>query len=119
MFRDSETGLVFHRGYIARSMFVVRLIQVVNFLFGVLYTLFATRFILEYIQARPVRFTELIAEWSQPFYRPFQGIVSNGHDGAGHPIAWSIVIAAAAFALLHAGIVGLLRMLNRPHHETD
>jgi len=119
MFRDSETGLVFHRGYIARSMVVVRLIQVVNFLFGVLYALFATRFVLEYIQARQVRFVDLINEWTMPFYRPFQGIVANGHDGAGHPIAWSIVIAAAAFMLLHAGIVGILRMLNRPHVDAD
>lgn len=118
MFRDSETGLVIHRGYMARSLFVVRLIQVVNFLFGVLYTLFATRFVLDYIQARPVRFTELITELTQPFYRPFQGIVANGTDGAGHPIAWSIVIAALAFALLHAGVVGILRMMNRPH-EVD
>ena len=119
MFRDSETGLVFHRGYIARSAFVVRLIQVVNFLFGLLYALLATRFFLEYIQARQVGFVIAIQQWSDVFYRPFRGILANGRDMAGHPIAWAIVVALGAYIVLHAAIVSLLRLLNRPHIDAD
>ena len=48
------------------------------------------------------------------FYAPFKGILANGHDPAGHPIAWSLVIAFAAYAILHGLIVSLLRAA-RPH----
>jgi uncharacterized protein YggT (Ycf19 family) len=113
MYRDSETGLVIHRGVISHSPVVVRLIQVVNFLFGLLYTLFVVRFVLEYIGARPVGFVQLIQQWSEPFYHPFRGIVANGSDPGGHPLAWSIVIAVVAYALLNAAIVALLRMATR------
>ena len=116
MFRDSETGLVFHRGFIARSAFVVRLIQVVNFLFGVLYALFATRFVLEYIQARPVGFVQMIANATQTFYAPFRGIVANGRDPAGHPVAWSILICMGAFVLLHVLGIVLDMMFSARYH---
>jgi uncharacterized protein YggT (Ycf19 family) len=115
MYRDSETGVVFHRGFIGRSTFVLRLIQVVNFLFGLLYVAFAIRFALEYIQARPVGFVQMISEATDVFYRPFRGIVPNGRDPAGHPVVWSIAIAMGAFALLHVAVVGLLRMITRSH----
>ena len=117
MFRDSHTGVVFHHGIMTRSPLVVRVVQVVNFLFGVLYALFATRFVLVYIEARGVGFVQMVTQWTEPLYRPFRGIVADGHDPGGHPIAWSIVVAVLAYALLHAGIVGLLRMISRPHAE--
>jgi uncharacterized protein YggT (Ycf19 family) len=110
MLRDSETGLVFHHGTLWRSPIVPRLIQVVGFLFGLLYLLLAIRFVLEYVEARPVPFVQAIDRWSDVFYAPFRGIVANGHDGAGHPIAWSLVIAFGAYVILHAAIVALLRM---------
>ncbi len=119
MYRDSETGLVLHRGVLSRSPFVVRLIQVVSFLFGLLYTLFAVRFVLTYIEARPVGFVQMIVQISDVFFRPFRGIVPNGQDPGGHPIAWSLVIALVAYVLLHAAIVGLLRMTARASAEVD
>jgi uncharacterized protein YggT (Ycf19 family) len=114
MFKDSQTGLIFHHGYIVRSAFVVRLIQIANLLFGVLYVLLGIRFLLEYLEARPVRFVDAIDQWTDPFYRPFRGIVASGQDGAGHPIVWSLLVAFLAYAVLHAAIAGLLRMVNRP-----
>jgi YggT family protein len=111
---DSETGLVIHRGVISRSPVALRLMQLVNFLFGVLYLLLATRFVLEYIQAnRGSGFVQFIETVSNPFYAPFRRIVANGSDGAGHPIVWAIVIALVAYVILHAVIAQLLRMLAR------
>jgi uncharacterized protein YggT (Ycf19 family) len=117
MYRDPETGVVFHRGVLLRSPIALRLSQVVSFLFGILYALFATRFVLDYIQARPVGFVQAITRWTDFFYRPFRGIVANGQDAAGHPIVWSLLIAVAAYALLHAVIAKLLRMIARAHNE--
>ena len=119
MYRDSETGLVFHHGTMARSSLVLRLIQVVNFLFGVLYAFLGVRFVLDYIQARQVGFVDFIDRATEPFFHPFQGIVANGRDAAGHPLAWSILIAMAAYVLLHAGITGILRMMARARVEED
>ena len=84
-----------------------------------LYALLATRFFLEYIQARQVRFVLAIQDWSNVFYRPFRGILADGHDAAGHPIVWAIVVALGAYMILHAAIVSLLHLVNRPHVETD
>jgi uncharacterized protein YggT (Ycf19 family) len=109
MFRDSETGLVFHHGAVWRSPIAPRLIQVVSFLFGLLYLLLGIRFLLVYFEARPVPFVEAIDRWSSVFYAPFRGILPDGHDAAGHPLAWSIVIAFVAYGILHAIIVALLR----------
>jgi uncharacterized protein YggT (Ycf19 family) len=117
MYRDSETGVVFHHGMMTRSPLVPRIIQVVSFLFGILYLLLGIRFVLEYVSARHVAFVDFIDRCSEPFYRPFQGIVANGRDAAGHPLVWSILVALAAYVLLHALIVGLLRMTARTRIE--
>jgi uncharacterized protein YggT (Ycf19 family) len=111
---DSETGLVIHRGFITRSPVAIRVIQVVSFVFGLLYLVLGTRFVLEYISAnRGSGFVQFIETVSNPFYAPFRRIVSNGSDGAGHPLVWSIVIALVAYAILHAVIVKLLHMIAR------
>jgi hypothetical protein len=114
MVRDSETGLVFHNGAVWHSPVVPRMLQLFNLIFGALYLLLGTRFVLEYINARPVPFVRTIDRWSDFFYAPFKGIVPNGHDPAGHPIIWSIVAAFAAYVILHGLIVSLLRA-SRAH----
>jgi hypothetical protein len=113
MYRDSETGIVFHRGFILRSRFVVRLIQLVKFLFAVLYTLFAIRFALVYMQAAHVRFSTLIGQATDVFFRPFAGLVANGRDPAGHPVAWSILVAIGAYLMLEVTVIALLRTSAR------
>ena len=54
MLRDSH-GLVWHRGTVWRTPVLPRLVQVVNFLFGIVYVLLIARFFLEYARARPSR----------------------------------------------------------------
>jgi uncharacterized protein YggT (Ycf19 family) len=117
MYRDSETGLVFHHGVIARHPFAVRAAQAVNVLFGVLYVLLLGRLVLAYVEARPVPFVAWLNSVTGPFFHPFNGIIAEGHDPGGHPIAWSIVAAIIAYALVNALIVTLLRAVNRPPVE--
>ncbi len=117
MYRDSETGLVFHHGVIARHPFAVRLAQVVNVLFGVVYLLLAVRLVLAYVEARAVPFVLWIDHVTAPLFHPFSGIIADGRDPGGHPIAWSLVAALVAYALLNGLIVSLLRAVNRPLAE--
>lgn len=117
---DSETGLILHRGVLTRSLFAVRLLQLVNFLFGVLYALLLARFVLAYIGARDDSgFVRFVREATHPFYAPFDGIVRNGSDAAGHPLVWSVLVAVVAYAVLHAAIRGLLRLIMRPSAIVD
>ena len=109
MFRDSETGLVYHHGTMWRSPVVPRRIQLVGFLFGTVYLLLVTRFVLAYVGARPVPFVELVNRASDPFYAPFRGIIACGTDVAGHLIAWPIVVAIVAYVALHGLVVAILR----------
>ena len=110
MVRDSQTGLVYHGGALWRSPVVPTLIRIVNFAFGVLYALLGLRFLLIYVEAREVPAVAFIDRLTERFYAPFRGIVASGSDGAGHPIAWALLMAIVAYALLNALIVALLRM---------
>lgn len=117
---DTETGLVIHRGVLTRSLFAIRVMQAINFLFGVLYLVLLTRFVLTYLGARAgTGFVQFVDRISQPFYAPFDGIVRNGSDSAGHPLVWSLLVAVAAYAVLHAIIRGLLRLAMRPAIDVD
>jgi uncharacterized protein YggT (Ycf19 family) len=93
---------------------VVGIARVVDYLFGLLYTLLIVRLVLEIVGARRgTGFVALIAWLTGPFYAPFRGIVpSETFDGA-HPIVWPIVVALLAYILLHGAIVGLLRLVSR------
>ena len=85
-----------------------------DYLFGVLYTLLLVRLVLEMVGARRgAGFVELIASLTGPFYGPFRGILpSETIDGA-HPVVWSLVVAILAYMLLHAMIRGVLRLVSR------
>lgn len=88
--------------------------RVIDFLFGLLYTVLVVRLVLEFIDAtRNSGFFSFIRKLSDPFFAPFQGIVgSTAVDGA-HRIVWPIVIAIVAYMILHALIRGFLRLLVR------
>jgi YggT family protein len=93
---------------------VVRVAQVIDYLFGILYALLAVRLVLGLINARRgAGFVEFIVGVTRPFYAPFQGIVATDTLDGSHPIVWPLVVAIAAYALLHAGIRGLLRLVDR------
>ena len=93
---------------------VVRVSRVLDFLFGLLYALFAIRLLLELIGARRgAGFVQFIASLTDPFYAPFRGIVPNETLDGSHPIVWSLVIAIVAYMLLHAALRALLRLVSR------
>jgi uncharacterized protein YggT (Ycf19 family) len=98
-----------------RQDIFIRTIQVLDFLFGLLYTLLAIRLLLELIRARRgAGFVEFIAATTDFFYAPFRGIVPNDTIDGSHPIVWPIVIAIVAYMLLHGVIRRLLSLAARP-----
>lgn len=94
---------------------LARIAQVLDYLFGLLYSLLAIRLLLELIGARrSAGFVQFIASVTNPFYAPFRGIVANDYAlDSSHPIVWPIVIAIVAYMILHAAIRGLLRLVAR------
>jgi len=87
--------------------------QFVDYGFGVLYALLAIRLVLALIAARSSNgFVQLIATVTAPFYAPFEGIVSSPSSEAGHTLIVPLLVAIVAYALLHAAVNGLLRMVS-------
>lgn len=90
------------------------LARIVDFLFGLLYTLLVVRLILELVNAaRSSGFFEFIRTVTDPFFAPFRGLVGSTSLDGSHRIVWPIVIAIVAYMIAHAVIRGLLRLLAR------
>lgn len=100
----------FGRGRRIFDMVVGRLIQLVDYLFYLLYGLLGLRFVLGLLGARPTAgFVELVYRLTEPFYQPFAGIVGSPTI-AGREIDLPLIIAFFAYVLLHAAVRGLLRL---------
>jgi hypothetical protein len=94
-----------------RSRFFARISQVFDYLFSLLYGLLAIRLVLALIGARTGNgFVQFIDAVTNPFYGLFHGIVASPTSG-GSTLAVPIIVALVVYALLHAAINGLLRML--------
>ena len=95
----------------ARALALVA--RVLDYAFGLLYGILAVRLVLELINARrSAGFYQFIASVTDPFYGPFKSIVGTETiDGA--PVVWPLVIAIAAYMVLHAAIRGLLHLIAR------
>jgi hypothetical protein len=119
MYRDSEIGVVFHHGVLSHSAVPLRVAQGLSVLFSLVYGVLAARFLLEYVQASPSPFVVTVAKITDYVCIPLRRAFANGHDPAGHPVAWSIVVAIAAFALVHWVILHWLRDVARPRLELD
>ncbi len=92
---------------------VERIARVIDYLFGILYAILLVRLVLEFFSARKASgFFQLIQAISNPFYAPFKGIVAS-HSIERAPVVWPLVVAVAAYMLLHAAIRGLLRLIAR------
>ncbi|MCA1591482.1 MAG: YggT family protein [Acidobacteria bacterium] len=105
--REVETG---------RSM--ARISQVVDYIFYIIYALLALRLVLALLAARRnAGFTQLIYGITDPLYAPFRGIVAEPTAEGGYRLALSVVLAIVVYALLHAGINGLLRLVA--HRKTQ
>ena len=103
---------------VRRSRVVARISQVVDYIFFIVYALLAIRLILALLAARRgAGFVQFIFSITDPLYAPFKGIVASPTTETGNTLAWPIVIAIIVYAILHAIINGLLRLLA--HRKTE
>ena len=103
---------------IDRARGVARISQVIDYIFYVIYALLAIRLLLALMAARSsAGFVQLIYSVTDPLYRPFRGIVASPTVEGGYTLALPIVIAIIVYALVHAGINGLLRLIA--HRKTE
>jgi hypothetical protein len=114
MYRDSEIGVIFHHGVLARHAFPLRVAQVLNVLFTVVYAALTTRFLLLYVDAGPSPFAQWVARITDVAYLPLHELFPTKHDPAGHPLAWAIVVAIGVIAVLQWSLVSWLRDVARP-----
>jgi len=102
---------------VERARGVARVSQIVDYIFYVLYALLGLRFLLALLAAKSTAgFVRFIVAVTDPFYRPFRGIVSSPSTESGHTLVLPLVIAFIVYVLLHLGINGLLRMFA--HRKT-
>ena len=103
---------------VERARGMARFSQVVDYIFYVVYALLAIRLLLALMAARSTAgFVQFIRTVTDPLYAPFRGIVASPSAEGGFTLALPIVIAIIVYALLHAGINGLLRLIA--HRKTQ
>jgi uncharacterized protein YggT (Ycf19 family) len=101
-----------------RSRGVARVSQIIDYAFFLLYALLAFRFVLSLIAARSATgFVKFIVTVTDPFYAPFRNIVASPKTGDGHTLLLPMVVALAAYAVLHLAINRLLRLVA--HRKTE
>lgn len=97
---------------VERARGMARVSQVVDYIFYAIYALLALRFLLALMAARSsAGFVQFIRTVTDPFYAPFRGIVASPSAEGGFTLALPILLAIVVYALLHAGINGLLRLI--------
>jgi hypothetical protein len=102
---------------VTRGRSAARVSQVIDYLFFVLYGLLGLRFLLALLAARSsAGFVRFIVAVTDPFYRPFRGIVASPSTDSGHTLVVPLIIAIIVYLLLHVAINGLLRILA--HRKT-
>lgn len=102
---------------VERARGVARISQIVDYLFFVLYALLGLRFLLALLAARSsAGFVRFIVAVTDPFYRPFRGIVASPATDSGHTLMLPLIIAIIVYLLLHLAINGVLRIIA--HRKT-
>jgi hypothetical protein len=102
---------------VSRGRAAARVSQIVDYLFFILYALLGLRFLLALLAARSsAGFVRFIVAVTDPFYRPFRGIVGSPTTDSGHTLVLPLVIAIIVYVLLHLAINGLLRIIA--HRKT-
>ncbi len=115
---DAIEGVVEKDRELGRARGLARAAQVVNYLFGILYVALVVRLVLTAAAARQgAGFVRFVDALTNPFYRPFKGIVASPSMQGGYTLALPILIALGAYAILHVGILGLLRLVA--HRQTE
>ena len=93
--RDAES-IAYRRKKLAR------VVQVIDFVFTVIYVLLGTRLLLNMMAANSeAGFVQLIRSLTEPFFAMFKGIVASPTAEGGYVFALPILIAIGAWALLH------------------
>ena len=102
---------------VERGRGAARVSQVVDYIFYVIYALLGMRFLLALLAARSgAGFVRFIVAVTDPFYRPFRGILASPSTDSGHTLMLPLVIAIVVYILLHLGINGSLRIIA--HRKT-
>jgi hypothetical protein len=111
---ETDDGfLVRARGADHRNLMLERIGRVIDYLFGLLYSLLLVRLGLEFFGARSgAGFVKIIDDLTDVFYGPFKGIFPTTSVDAAH-VVWPLVAAIVGYMLLHAAIRGLLRLFAR------
>jgi uncharacterized protein YggT (Ycf19 family) len=102
---------------VERGRTAARVSQVIDYLFFLLYGLLGLRFLLALLAARSsAGFVRFIVTVTDPFYRPFRGIVASPSTDGGHTLVVPLIIAIVVYILLHLAINGVLRIVA--HRKT-
>lgn len=97
---------------VERGRVAARISQVIDYIFFVIYGLLAIRLMLELFAAREgVAFFRLVKSVTDPFYWPFRGLVPSPSTPDGFSLELPIIVAIVVYALLHAAINGIFRMI--------
>ncbi len=102
---------------VERARGAARTSQVVDYVFFLIYAMLALRLALELMAARSTApFVQFVDSVTDPLMYPFSGIVPSPSADGGYTLALPIVIALIVYAILHAAINRLLRMMA--HRKT-
>jgi len=97
---------------LGRARQLARVRQVIDYGFGVIYTLLAIRLLLALLAARPgADFVRWIRAMTDPFYAPFKGLLPNLTAEGGSTVVLSLAFGLAMYGVLHLGIRALLRLI--------
>jgi len=103
---------------VQRARGLARLSQFIDYAFYVLYALLGIRLALALMAANPGSgFVQLIRNVTDPFYGMFRGIVASPTVEGGNTFALPLVVALAAYMLLHLAIKGLFRVIAQRRTE--
>ena len=111
---ETDRGVIVRERVISSRVVVLeRVARVIDYAFGLLYSLLMIRLLLEFFGARSsAGFVKIIDDLTDIFYAPFKGIFPTSTVEAGH-LVWPLVAAIVAYMLLHAAVRGLLRLFSR------
>jgi uncharacterized protein YggT (Ycf19 family) len=97
---------------VERGRVAARGSQFLDYAFYVVYSLLGIRLVLALIAANSSNgFVKLVRAVTDPFYAPFRGIVPSPSAEGGYTLVVPILIALVVYALVHAAINGMLRMV--------
>ena len=103
---------------ITRARGAARGSQFIDYAFYLIYGLLGLRLALALMAANSsAGFVRFIRAVTDPFYAPFRGIVASPSDADGHTLVLPLLLAIGVYALLHAAIIGLLRIAA--HRKTE